>query len=84
MSNPIVAAIRSVIQAVVAIAVVALGNFLLTELGVTIEVEAITETISVAAFGLLVWAFNAIGAQFPIVNTVLSLGFSADAASYEV
>ncbi len=84
MSNSIVAAIRSVIQAVVAIAVVAVGNFLLTELGVTIEVEAITETVSVAAFGLLVWAFNAVGAKFPIVNTVLSLGFSADAASYEV
>ena len=84
MSNPIVAAVRSVIQAVVAIAVVAIGNYLLAELGVVFEVEAITEAISVAAFGLLVWAFNALGAQFPIVNTVLSLGFASSAATYEV
>ena len=84
MSNPIVAAVRSVIQAVVAIAVVAIGNYLLAELGVVFEVEAITEAISVAAFGLLVWAFNALGAQFPIVNTVLSLGFGSGPATYEV
>ncbi len=84
MSNPIVAAIRSMVQAIVAIGVVAVGNFVATELGVVIEVEAITQAISVAVFTGLVWAFNALGAQFPIVNTVLSLGFSADAASYEV
>ena len=83
MPNSIVAAIRSVIQAVVAIGVVAVGNFLLAELGVQIEVEAITEALSVAAFGLLVWAFNALGAQFPVINTVLSLGFGAGAATYE-
>ena len=84
MSNSIVAAVRSVIQAVVAIVVVAFANFVATELGVVIDEAAITETISVFAFGVLVWAFNALGAQFPIVNTVLSFGLSADAASYEV
>ena len=83
MSNPIVAAIRSVVQALVAIVVVALANYLATELGVVIEAEAVTQTISVAVFGALVWAFNAVGARFPIVNTFLSVGFSADAASYE-
>ena len=84
MSNPIVAAVRSVIQALVALAVVAVGNYVLVELGVTIDAEAITETISLFAFGLLVWGFNVLGAQFPIVNTVLSLGFGSGPATYEV
>ncbi len=84
MSNPIVAAIRSVVQALVSLAIVAIGNVVLTELGVEIDVVAITETVSLAVFAGLVWAFNALGVQFPIVNTILSLGFSADAASYEV
>ena len=82
MSNPIVAAIRSVIQAVVAIGVVAVANYVLAELGVVIDAEAITETLSVFAFGLLVWGFNVLGAQWPIVNTVLSLGFGAAPANY--
>lgn len=83
MPNSIVAAIRSVIQAVVSLAIVAIGNYVLIELGVTIDVVAITETISVFVFGLLVWAFNAFGNQFPVVNTVLSLGFGSGAATYE-
>lgn len=83
MPNSIVAAVRSVIQALVSLAIVAVGNYLLVELGVTIDVVAITEAISVFVFGLLVWAFNALGAQFPIVNTVLSLGFGSGAATYE-
>ena len=82
MSNPIVAAIRSVIQALVAIVVVAVGNYVLAELGVVIDVEAITGTISVAVFGGLVWLFNWLGAQYPIVNTVLSFGFGAAPANY--
>ena len=84
MSNPIVAAVRSMIQAGVAIAVVAVGNVVLTYLGVEIDAKAITETLSVAAFGALVWLFNAAGARFPIINTILSLGFGASAPSYEV
>ncbi len=84
MSNPIVAAIRSGIQAGVAIAVVAIGNVVLTYLGVTIDVEGISETLSVATFTGLVWLFNVAGARFPIINTVLSLGFGATAPSYEV
>ena len=84
MSNPIVAAVRTVIQALVSLVIVAVGNYLLVELGVTIDVVAITETISLGVFGLLVWAFNALGAQFPIVNTVLSLGLSTTPAAFEV
>ncbi len=84
MSNPIVAAVRSVVQALVSLVVVALGNYVLVTLGVDIDVVAITESVSLFAFGLLVWGFNVVGAQFPIVNTVLSLGLSTDAASYEV
>ena len=84
MSNPIVAAVRTVIQALVALVVVAVANYVLVELGVTIDAEAITETISLFAFGLIVWAFNALGAQFPIVNTVLSLGLSTTPAAFEV
>ena len=82
MSNPIVAAVRSVIQALVALVVVAVANYVLVELGVVIDAEAITQTISVFVFGLLVWGFNALGAQYPIVNTVLSLGFGAAPANY--
>lgn len=83
MPNSIVAAVRSVIQALVSLVIVAIGNYVLIELGVTIDVVAITEAISVFVFGLLVWAFNALGARFPIVNAVLSLGFGSGAATYE-
>lgn len=83
MSNPVVAAVRSVIQALVSIAVVALANYVLVELNLTIDAEAITQTLSVAVFGFLVFGFNALGARFPIVNTVLSLGFGAAPPSYE-
>ncbi|KKM73994.1 hypothetical protein LCGC14_1404830 [marine sediment metagenome] len=81
--NPIVAAVRSVVQAIIALAVVAVANFVLTNLGVVIDEVAITEALSVFAFGLLVWLFNWIGTTFPIVNTVLSLGLSTGGASYE-
>ncbi len=81
--NPIVAAVRSVVQALVAIVVVAVANYLAVELGVVIEAEAITQTISVAVFGVVVLGVNWLGAQFPLVNTLFSLGLSTDAASYE-
>ena len=80
--NPIVAAVRSVVQAIVSLGVVALGNVLLSSLGVSIEVEAITQTVSLAAFGGLVWAFNALGAKYPVINKVLSLGMATGAAEY--
>ena len=82
MSNPFIAAVRSVIQAVVALGVVAVGNVLLVYLGVTIDVEALTELASLGAFGFLVYVFNALGARYPIINTILSLGFGAGAANY--
>jgi len=82
MSNPFIAAVRSVIQAVVALGVVAVGNFLLVYLNVTIDIEALTELASLGLFGFLVFAFNALSTRYPIINTILSLGFGAGAASY--
>ena len=81
--NPIVAAVRSVIQALVALVVVAVANYLATELGVVIETEAITQTISVAVFGFVVLGVNWLGAQFPFVNTLFSLGLSTTPATFE-
>ena len=81
--NPIVAAVRSVVQAVVALGVVAVANILAVQLGVEIDVAGITEAISLGVFGLLVWLFNWIGTTFPVVNTVLSLGLANGGASYE-
>ena len=81
--NPIVAAVRSVIQALVALVVVAVANYLAVELGVVIDAEAITQTISVAVFGFVVLGVNWLGAQFPFVNTLFSLGLSTTPASFE-
>ena len=81
--NPLVAAVRTVVQALVSIAVIAVGNYTLTTLGVELDVEAIAQYVSVGALGLLVLGFNWLGAQFPIVNTVLSLGLSTGSAAYE-
>ena len=81
--NPIVAAVRSVIQALVALIVVAVANYLAVELGVVIEAEAITQTISVAVFGIVVLGVNWLGAQFPFVNTLFSLGLSTTPATFE-
>ena len=81
--NPIVATVRSVIQALVAIVVVAVANYLAIELGVVIETEAITQTISVAVFGIVVLGVNWLGAQFPFVNTLFSLGLSTTPATFE-
>ena len=83
MSNPFVAAVRSVIQALASLVVVAVANVVLSYLGVELDVAALSETLSLAAFGALVWLFNAAGAKFPIVNTVLSLGFGAGAPVYD-
>ena len=81
--NPIVAAVRSVIQALVALVVVAVANYLATELGVVIEAEAITQTISVAVFGVVVLGVNWLGATFPVVNSLFSLGLSTTPATFE-
>ena len=83
MSNPLVAAIRSMVQAVASLAVVAGANVALTYLGVELDTVALTESLSLGAFGALVWAFNALGTRFPVINTVLSLGFGATAPVYD-
>ena len=81
--NSMIAAVRSVIQALVAIVVVAVANYLAVELGVVIETEAITQAISVGVFGLVVLGVNWLGGQFPLVNTLVSLGLNTSTPSYE-
>ncbi len=82
MSNPVVATIRSVVQAVVALGVVAIGNLTLMYLDLTINVAALTETVSLFEIGLLVWAFNKAGEQWPWINQILSLGQAKAPAEY--
>ncbi len=84
MSNPFIAAVRSMIQALAALVVVAVANVAMSYLGVELDVAALSETLSLAAFGGLVWLFNAAGTRWPIVNTVLSLGFGTSPPAYEV
>ncbi len=81
--NSMIAAVRSVIQALVAIVVVAVANYLAVELGVVIETEAITQAISVGVFGAVVLGVNWLGGQVPFVNTLVSLGLNTSTPSYE-
>ena len=82
MSHPVVAAIRSVVQAIVSLGVVAVANVTLFYLNVQLEVPAITESLSLFAFGLLVWLFNVAGDRWPVINTILSLGQSTVTPTY--
>jgi Na+/citrate or Na+/malate symporter len=76
MNPAIIAAVRSVVQYVVA----ALITWLVA-LGYEVPAELV-EIVFGALFGIVVFALNQLGSRFPIVNQIVSLGFSPESPSY--
>jgi hypothetical protein len=76
MSAAVIAAVRSVVQYVVA----ALITWLLS-LGYEVPAELV-EIVFGALFGIVVFAINQLGSRYAIVNKIISLGFSPESPSY--